>query len=63
MAAAVHARMARVVFGARDPKSGACGSVYNIGSDGRLNHRIEVSSGVLKDEAAALLREFFAALR
>lgn len=63
MGAALHARVARVVFGAKDPKSGACGSVYNIGSDGRLNHSVEVSSGVLGEEAALLLREFFAALR
>jgi tRNA(adenine34) deaminase len=61
--AALNARIARLVFGARDEKSGAAGSVYDIGRDGRLNHRIEVVAGVMEAECAQLLREFFAARR
>ena len=53
------ARVERVVFGATDPKSGACGSLYNLGADPRLNHEFEVRHGVRADECAALLREFF----
>ncbi|WP_419918400.1 nucleoside deaminase [Candidatus Poriferisocius sp.] len=61
--AAVVARVARVVFAAEDPKAGACGTLYNLGTDPRLNHNFEVISGVHRDEAAALLQAFFAALR
>lgn len=57
--AMVHARVAALYFGARDEKAGALGSVYDIGRDGRLNHRIEVYAGVMETECAALLREFF----
>jgi tRNA(adenine34) deaminase len=57
--AIVQARIPRVVFGARDEKAGACGSLYNLASDLRLNHRAEVQGGVLEEECAALLREFF----
>ena len=57
------ARVDRVVFGAFDPKAGACGSVYNLCVDPRLNHEIEVVSGVRAEEAAALLDGFFAGLR
>ncbi|MHB8383601.1 MAG: tRNA adenosine(34) deaminase TadA [Candidatus Binataceae bacterium] len=57
--AIIAARVAKVVYGARDEKAGALGSVYDIGRDGRLNHRIEVYGGVMADECAALLREFF----
>ena len=57
--AMVHARLARLRFGARDPKAGALGSVYDLGCDGRLNHRIEVSAGLMELECAAILREFF----
>ena len=53
------ARVDRLVFGCADPKAGACGSLYNIVSDERLNHRIEVQGGVLGDECAAALSEFF----
>jgi len=61
--AAVLARVERVVFGVRDPKGGACGSVLNIPEERRLNHRIEVVGGVLEDESRALLQEFFKGLR
>jgi tRNA(adenine34) deaminase len=57
--AIVNARIARVVFGALDPKAGACGSLYQVGLDPRLNHRFEVTGGVLAAECAALLQEFF----
>ncbi len=50
---------AKVYYGARDEKAGALGSVYDIGRDGRLNHRIEVYGGILASECAALLSEFF----
>ena len=57
--ALVHARVSRVVYAARDPKWGADGSVFDILRAGKLNHRPEVVEGVLADEAAELLREFF----
>ena len=57
------ARVDRLVFGALDPKAGACGSVYNLCVDPRLNHEIDVVSGVRADEATALLDAFFAGLR
>jgi len=58
-AAMVHARISRVVFGADDPKAGALGSVYNIGRDRRLNHQLLVDGGVMAEESANLLRDFF----
>jgi tRNA(adenine34) deaminase len=57
------ARVNRVVFGAFDPKAGACGSLYNVLSDPRLNHEVEIVGGVLADRSAALLEAFFAARR
>lgn len=57
--AMVHARIGRLVYGATDPKTGAIESVYRIGSDGFLNHRLTVTGGVLADESATLLRDFF----
>jgi tRNA(adenine34) deaminase len=57
--AAVLARVDRVVYGADDPKAGAVGSLWDVVRDGRLNHRPEVVAGVLAEESAALLREFF----
>ena len=57
--AAVNARVARVVFGIADPKSGGCGSIFDIPREPRLNHRLDVTGGVLADEALELLREFF----
>jgi tRNA(adenine34) deaminase len=63
-AGALHAaRVDRCVYGAVDPKAGALGTLYDIASDERLNHRYEVTAGVLADESAALLREFFAGVR
>ncbi len=61
--ALVHARVDRVVYGCDDPKSGAVRSLFSIGDDGRLNHRFEVTSGVLASECAAVLSTFFASLR
>src|SRR6185295_7424163 len=61
--ALVHARIARLVFGTPDPKAGAAGSIYNILTDPRLNHRVDVLTGIREDECAALLREFFAGRR
>jgi tRNA(adenine34) deaminase len=58
--AAVLARVKRLVFGAFDAKAGACGSLYNLCADPRLNHEIEVLRGVGADTAGALLRDFFA---
>ncbi len=57
--AIVHARVARVVFGAPDPRTGAAGSVFNLLQSDALNHRAEVTGGVLAEESAQLLREFF----
>ena len=61
--AMVLARIARLVIGADDPKTGACGSLYDIAGDGRLNHRIEITRGVLAEECSALLKEFFRSRR
>lgn len=61
--AMLNARVMRVVYGARDDKAGALGSVYDIGRDGRLNHRFEVIGGVMESECAGLMREFFRARR
>jgi tRNA(adenine34) deaminase len=57
--AIVQARIARLVFGAWDPKAGACGSLFDIPADRRLNHRVEVMGGVLELESQALLQNFF----
>lgn len=59
MGAMMHARLARVVFGASDPKTGACGSVINLPSESRLNHHTRVEGGVLAHECGELLRDFF----
>jgi len=61
--ALVLSRVERLIYGASDPKAGYCGSLGNVVQDSRLNHRLEVIGGVLKEECAGLLREFFAALR
>lgn len=61
--ALVHARIARLVFGATDPKTGACGSVFDLAANPRMNHRITVTGGVLAEDSAELLRRFFAARR
>jgi tRNA(adenine34) deaminase len=57
------ARIPRLVFGARDPKAGACGSVLDFASDPRLNHRVEVVEGVLEEESQQMLSKFFKELR
>jgi len=61
--AIMHARIARLVYGARDPKTGACGSVVNPFAEPRLNHHTSVTGGVLALDARALLQRFFAARR
>src|SRR6185312_6776883 len=61
--AIVLARVPRVIFGASDPKAGACGSVLDVLAEPRLNHRPEVAGGLLAQECGALLTEFFAARR
>jgi len=63
-AALVHARVAQVVYGAADPKGGACGSVFDLlPSDNRFNHAVAVTGGVLADECGERLRAFFRARR
>jgi tRNA(adenine34) deaminase len=58
-----HARIARLVFGASDPKTGACGSVVNLMAEEKLNHHCEVTSGVLAEQCGSLLSHFFASRR
>ena len=57
--AIVHARIKRLVFGVNDPKSGACGSLYNIVQDPRLNHQVEVTQGVLLKDCKKIIQKFF----
>ena len=57
--ALVLARVKRLVYGAGDPRTGACGSVFNVTNSKRLNHRIKVTKGVLEKDCAGLLKEFF----
>lgn len=61
--AMIHARVAKLYFGARNPKYGACGSVVNLLKEGRWNHEIRVEEGVMKDETALILQEFFRSKR
>ena len=61
--AIVLARLPRLVFGARDPKAGACVSLFTILTDDRLNHRVEMTHGVLREECAEVLQQFFAKQR
>ena len=61
--AIILARVSRVVFGAWDPKAGACGSVFNLPSEPKLNHRVLVTGGVLEQESQALVQKFFKELR
>ncbi|HEY2107338.1 MAG TPA: tRNA adenosine(34) deaminase TadA [Candidatus Binataceae bacterium] len=63
MGAMVNARIARLMFGARDPKAGAAGSVYDLGRDGRLNHRIEIYPGLQEMKCAEILSRFFSRRR
>ncbi len=57
--AILHARIARLIYAARDPKAGACGSVLSVLNHSALNHQIEVTEGVLADEGSAMLTDFF----
>lgn len=59
MGAMLHARVGRVIYGATDPKTGACGSVLSVHAYAQLNHHTEVAGGVLDEECSALLRQFF----
>ena len=61
--ALVQSRIARVVYGAKDPKGGALGSLYVLNDDPRLNHKFEVSGGVLEKDCSEILKEFFKARR
>jgi len=61
--AIMHARVSRVVYGAADPKSGACGSVVDLFAEERLNHHATIVGGVMAEEAARLLQDFFSARR
>jgi tRNA(adenine34) deaminase len=61
--AIILARIKRLVFGARDPKAGAVYSVFEIGSDRRLNHSVEITEGICAEECSALLKDFFKSLR
>ena len=61
--AIMHGRIRRVIFGAGDPKTGACGGVVNLFSEPRLNHHATVTGGVMADEAVTLLQDFFASRR
>ena len=59
MGAIIHARISTLVFGAKDPKWGAAGSLYNLSLDNRFNHRVEIISGICESRCAALLQDFF----
>ncbi|TDN90224.1 tRNA adenosine(34) deaminase TadA [Herminiimonas fonticola] len=61
--AMIHARLARVVFGASDPKTGACGSIVNLFEQDQLNHHTQLIGGVMAQECGALLKDFFAERR
>ena len=61
--AMLHARLARVIFGAADPKTGSCGSIFNMFDQDRLNHHTVLAGGVMADECSTLLKEFFAERR
>ncbi|MBM4123750.1 MAG: nucleoside deaminase [Nitrospira sp.] len=61
--AVIQSRITRLVFGAKDPKAGACGSVFNLPDERRLNHRVHVLGGVLEQESQDLIRSFFRGLR
>ncbi len=59
MGALLQARVKKLVYGAKDPKAGACGSLYDLAKDKRLNHQIDVTSGVLAEECGKILSDFF----
>ena len=59
----IHARIKRLVFGASEPKTGACGSVFNVLADERYNHQLEVEGGIMQEECVAIIKRFFAERR
>ncbi len=61
--AMVWARLKKVYIGTMDPKGGACGSVFNIPSDSRLNHRVEIETGIMQEECSEVMKKFFKELR
>lgn len=61
--AAILSRIETIVYGAKDPKFGACGSIFNLPVEPKLNHNIEIVSGVMTDEVAALMKDFFVRIR
>ena len=63
MGALIQARVQKLVLGSYDPKAGACGSVYDVSNDKRLNHRIKVTSGIMAEECGTILKDFFKGLR
>jgi tRNA(adenine34) deaminase len=63
MGAIVHARISKVVFGAKDPKWGGAGSLYNLATDNRLNHQVEITEGICEDECRTLMQDFFRSKR
>lgn len=63
MGAIIHARVARLVFGAADPKWGGAGSLYNLAADRRMNHQLEIVTGVLDGECRAVMQDFFKSKR
>lgn len=63
MGAIIHARVARLVFGAADPKWGAAGSLYNLAADRRMNHQLDIVTGVLEEECRAIVQDFFKSKR
>jgi tRNA(adenine34) deaminase len=61
--AIILSRLDKLIFGAYDPKAGACGSLYNLPQDIRLNHQVEITSGVLEDQCKSIIKAFFEQLR
>ena len=61
--ALINARVGQLVYGAREPKTGCCGSLYDLVSDGRMNHRIPYEAGVLGEECEKIMKDFFAERR
>ncbi|MDD4315871.1 MAG: nucleoside deaminase [Clostridia bacterium] len=61
--AMINYRVSRLFFGAMEPKTGCCGSLYNLPADKRFNHRVEVNSGIMEEECASILKDFFAKRR
>jgi tRNA(adenine34) deaminase len=63
MGAIVHARISALVFGAKDPRWGGAGSLYNLAADNRLNHQVEIIEGICEDECRSLMQDFFRSKR